>query len=66
MRWPARAQESMDGIDLPSESVTKAISNTWVVPDTDEVYVLQADGTGNRDGEPLHLSAGLMMRIISR
>ena len=54
----SQAQESMDGIDLPSESVTKAVSNTWVVPDTDEVYVLQADGTGNRDGEPFTFECG--------
>lgn len=54
----SQAQESMDGINLPSESVTKAVSNTWVVPDTDEVYVLQADGTGNRDGEPFTFECG--------
>lgn len=54
----SQVQESVDGIDLPSESVTKAVSNTWVVPDTDEVYVLQADGTGNRDGEPFTFECG--------
>ena len=54
----SQAQESMDGIDLPSESVTKAVSNTWVVPETDEVYVLQADGTGSRDGEPFTFECG--------
>lgn len=54
----SQVQESVDGIDLPSESVTKAVSNTWVVPDTDEVYVLQADGTGSRDGEPFTFECG--------
>lgn len=54
----SQAQESMDGIDLPSESVTKAVSNTWIVPDTKEIYVLQADGTGNRDGEPFTFECG--------
>ena len=54
----SQAQESMDGIELPSESVTRAVSDTWVVPDTDEVYVLQADGTGNRDGDPFTFECG--------
>lgn len=54
----SQARESVDGIELPSESVTRAVADTWVVPDTDEVYVLQTDGTGTRDGEPFTFECG--------
>lgn len=54
----SQARESMAGIELPSESVTKAVANTWIVPDTKEIYVLQQDGTGNRDGEPFTFECG--------
>ena len=54
----SQVQESVDGVDLPSESVTKAVSNTWIVPDTGEIFILQADGTGSRDGAPFTFECG--------
>ncbi len=54
----SQAQETMEGIDLPSESVTKAVSDTWIVPDTEEVYTLQADGTGDLNGDPFTFECG--------
>lgn len=54
----SQVQESVDGVDLPSESVTKAVSNTWIVPDTGEIFILQTDGTGSRDGVPFTFECG--------
>lgn len=54
----SQVQESVDGVDLPSESVTKAVSNTWIVPDTGEIFILQTDGTGSRDGAPFTFECG--------
>lgn len=56
--FASEAQQTMEGVDLPSESVTKAVSNTWIVPDTKEVYVLEPDGTGNIDGVPFTFECG--------
>lgn len=53
------AKDSLgDNVSLPSESVTKVISDTWKVPGTEEVYVLNTDGTGTKDGSPFTFECG--------
>lgn len=42
----------------PSEAVTKAVSNTWVVLDSDDVYELRSDGTGKKNEEELTFECG--------
>lgn len=47
-----------DNVSLPSESVTKAISKTWNVIENDDVYVLETDGTGTKNGEAFTFECG--------
>ena len=65
------AKDSLgDNVSLPSESVTKAVSDTWIVSGTDEIYVLNEDGTGTKDGSPFTFECGfddennITLRII--
>ena len=51
-------ESSGEGILLPSESVTKVMADTWIVPDTNEIFVLEEDGTGTKDGEPFTFECG--------
>lgn len=43
---------------VPSEAVTKSVSDTWNVKGTDEVYALKEDGTGTKDGETFTFECG--------
>ena len=53
------AKESLgSNVSLPSESVTKAVSDTWRVDGTEEIYVLKEDGTGTKDGSPFTVECG--------
>lgn len=47
-----------EGILLPSESVTKVLSDTWVVSGSDEIYVFEEDGTGAKDGGSFTFECG--------
>lgn len=52
-------EDSMGGqLSAPSEAVTKAVSNTWVVPGCDDVYELKTDGTGKKNDEDLTFECG--------
>ena len=57
--FASSVQESAgEGILLPSESVTKVMAKTWIVPDKNEIYVLHEDGTGTKDGEAFTFECG--------
>lgn len=53
------AKESLgDSVSLPSESVVKVMSDTWKVDGSSDVYVMEEDGTGNKNGEPFTFECG--------
>lgn len=53
------AKESLgDSVSLPSESVVKVMADTWNVVGSDDVYVLEEDGTGTKNGDPLTFECG--------
>ncbi len=51
-------EKAGNGIISPSESVTKAISKKWNVIENDDVYVLETDGTGSKNGEDFTFECG--------
>lgn len=52
-------EESLgEQFSAPSEAVTQAVSNTWVVSGSDDVYELNADGTGKKNDEALTFECG--------
>ena len=62
-KWTAIQPEMEDTLggqlSAPSEAVTKAVSNTWAVQGSDDIYELNVDGTGKKNDEDLTLSADL-------
>ncbi len=53
------AKESLgDSVSLPSESVVKVMADTWNAAGSDDVYVLEEDGTGTKNGEPFTFECG--------
>lgn len=52
-------EDAMGGqLSAPSEAVTKAVSNTWVVSGSDDIYELKSDGTGKKNDEELTFECG--------
>lgn len=52
-------QDTLGGqLSAPSEAVTKAVSNTWTVSGSDDVYELKSDGTGKKNDEALTFECG--------
>ena len=47
-----------DQLSAPSEAVTKAVSNTWAVQGSDDIYELNVDGTGKKNDEDLTFECG--------
>lgn len=45
-------------LSAPSEAVTKAVSNTWAVQGSDDIYELNVDGTGKKNDEDLTFECG--------
>ena len=57
--YTEEAKEALGGqLSAPSEAVTNAVSNTWVVPGSDDVYELKSDGTGKKNEEDLTFECG--------
>ncbi len=57
-QYASEMQENVDGVSLPSETVTKTIAKTWRVADSEDMYVLNEDGTGTKNGEALTFKCG--------
>lgn len=52
-------QDSLGGqLSAPSEAVTKAVSNVWIVQGSDDVYELKTDGTGKKNDDALTFECG--------
>lgn len=51
-------EKTGDSVISPSESVTRAISKKWNVIENDDVYVLETDGTGSKNGEEFTFECG--------
>ena len=47
-----------DQFSAPSEAVTKAVSGTWIVADSEDTYELKTDGTGRKNDEALTFECG--------
>lgn len=55
----SEAKESLgDSVSLPSESVVKVMADTWNVSGSDDVYVMEEDGTGTKNGESFTFECG--------
>lgn len=48
----------MTGILTPSDSVKNAMVKTWKVEDSEDIYVMEADGTGTKNGEAFTFECG--------
>lgn len=47
-----------DSVQLPSEAVANILAKTWNVPETGDVYSMQTDGTGTKNGETFTFECG--------
>lgn len=47
-----------DSVQLPSEAVAGILAKTWNVPKNGDVYDIQSDGTGTKNGEPFTFECG--------
>lgn len=47
-----------DSVQLPSEAVANILAKTWNVPNNGDVYAIQTDGTGTKNGEPFTFECG--------
>lgn len=47
-----------DQFSAPSEAVTKAVSGTWTVADSEDTYELKTDGTGKKNDKTLTFECG--------
>ena len=57
--YTAEMEDTMGGqLSAPSEAVTKAVSNTWAVQGSDDIYELNVDGTGKKNDEDLTFECG--------
>ena len=57
--YTAEMEDTLGGqLSAPSEAVTKAVSNTWAVQGSDDIYELNVDGTGKKNDEDLTFECG--------
>lgn len=47
-----------DSVQLPSEAVAGILAKTWNVPKNGDVYAMQTDGTGTKNGKPFTFECG--------
>ena len=47
-----------NGIITPSQSVMNAMAKEWCVVDSDDIYVMEADGTGTKNGTEFTFECG--------
>lgn len=47
-----------DSVQLPSEAVANVLAKTWNVPENGDVYAMQTDGTGTKNGTPFTFKCG--------
>ena len=57
--YTAEMEDTLGGqLSAPSEAVTKAVSNTWAVQGSNDIYELKTDGTGKKNDEDLTFECG--------
>ena len=57
--YTSEMEDTLGGqLSAPSEAVTKAVSNTWAVQGSDDIYELNVDGTGKKNDEDLTFECG--------
>ena len=57
--YTSEMEDTLGGqLSAPSEAVTKAVSNTWAVQGSNDIYELKTDGTGKKNDEDLTFECG--------